>query len=79
MSSQDPSQVADCFTEDYRCEVPLHPSRGFIGNEQVRKNWTAIFARVKDRRARVLPWARDADFIWPSSSRQRLRDRGRTS
>jgi ketosteroid isomerase-like protein len=64
MSSQDPSQVAACFTEDYRVEVPLHPSRGFTGNEHVRQNWTEIFARVKDHRARVLRWARDADFIW---------------
>jgi ketosteroid isomerase-like protein len=64
MSSQDPSQVAACFTEDYRCEIPLHPSRGFTGNEDVRQNWTALFAHVKDHRARVLRWARDADFIW---------------
>lgn len=64
MSSQDPSQVAACFTEDYHVVTPLHPAREFTGNDQVLKNWTAIFDRVRDHRARVLRWAEDADFLW---------------
>lgn len=64
MSSQDASQVAACFTADYRCEMPLDPSRGFIGREQVLRNWTALFARVRDHKARVLRWAVDADSTW---------------
>lgn len=64
MSSGDPSEVAARFTDDYHCEVPLHPSRGFTGSEQVKQNWTGIFAHVKDHRARVLRWVQAEEFLW---------------
>ena len=57
MSSQDASQVAECFAEDYYCEFPLHPSRTFVGNDQVRKNWAGLFERVPDHEAHLLRWA----------------------
>lgn len=46
-SSGDPSEVAARFTDDYHCEVPLHPSLGFTGNEQVKQNWTDIQIRTR--------------------------------
>jgi ketosteroid isomerase-like protein len=53
-----------CFHEDYVNENPAHPQRGFRGNEQVRRNWTQIFAGVPDIRARVLRTAVDGDSLW---------------
>lgn len=66
MSSRDSSQVAECFAEDYRCEFPLHPSRGFVGNERVRENWGRLFERVPDHRAHLLRWAPASEVgtIW---------------
>ena len=54
MSSGDANQVAACFAGDFQVVTPLHPSRGFTGNEKVRQNWAAIFAQVPDRRGRLL-------------------------
>ncbi|KAA0097983.1 nuclear transport factor 2 family protein [Mycolicibacterium sp. P1-18] len=50
INSGDPGRVADCFTDDYRAELPHHPERSFTGNEQVRNNWTMIFAGISDLR-----------------------------
>ncbi len=47
-----------CFASDYRNETPAHPERGFVGNEQVRKNWTQIFAAVPDLTAKILRYIR---------------------
>lgn len=64
LNTHDPSQVAAAFTDDYHCEVPMHPERGFTGNEQVRQNYAAIFDRMRDLRAEVLRWIGDGDVIW---------------
>lgn len=53
-----------CFAEDYRNETPVHPARGFTGVEQVRRNWTQIFANVADVRAEVVAGAVDGDSSW---------------
>ncbi|WP_037583987.1 nuclear transport factor 2 family protein [Stigmatella aurantiaca] len=65
IDSHDPQRVADCFTSDYRSEVPLHPDRSFVGNDHVLRNWTAMFARVPDITARILRSATGDDgTIW---------------
>jgi hypothetical protein len=48
------------FATDYRNETPAHPSRGFVGRDQVRENWTHILAAVPDLRAVLLRWASGA-------------------
>jgi hypothetical protein len=53
-NSHDVDRVADCFTTDYVNSTPTHPARGFEGREQVRRNWTQIFAGVPDLEAAVL-------------------------
>lgn len=53
-----------CFDEDYVNVNPAHPQRGFRGNEQVRRNWSQIFAAVPDVSARVLRSAVDGDTLW---------------
>jgi ketosteroid isomerase-like protein len=63
-NDHDLEAVVDCFTEDYRNETPAHPSRGFRGRDQVRKNWQQILAAVPDLRASVLRCAVDGDAVW---------------
>ncbi len=37
-----------CIAPDYQSTLPLHPDRTFKGREQVRQNWTAVFAGMPD-------------------------------
>jgi hypothetical protein len=46
MSAHDLEALVDCFAVGYHCEVPLHPSRSFTGQEHVRQNWSGLFAHV---------------------------------
>ena len=64
MNAHDLEAMVSCFARDYVNETPVHPQRGFQGNEQVRKNWTQIFANVPDLRARVPRRAVDGDTLW---------------
>ncbi|HEY4927513.1 MAG TPA: nuclear transport factor 2 family protein [Acidimicrobiales bacterium] len=53
-----------CFASDYRNETPAHPERGFVGNEQVRLNWTQIFGAIPDLSAEVLRCTVNGDTVW---------------
>ena len=64
ISTHDLEALVSCFTEDYRCDMPTQPARGFVGQEVVRKNWAGLFARVPDIEARVLRFVQDGDVIW---------------
>jgi ketosteroid isomerase-like protein len=57
-------RLVDCFAEDYVNTAPAHPPRGFVGREQVRRNWQTIFAGLPDVRARVVAVAAAGDEIW---------------
>ncbi len=63
-NAHDLEALVDCFAEDYVNETPAHPSRGFHGREQVRRNWSAIFAAVPDITVRVLATAVDGGVVW---------------
>ena len=56
--------LVDCFATEYVNETPLHPARGFRGRDQVRRNWTQIFAGVPNLRARVLRSIADDSTVW---------------
>lgn len=56
--------LVGCFTEDYVNETPVHPARGFIGREQVRRNWTQIFAAVPDITIEALQFVEHGDAVW---------------
>ena len=56
--------LVDCFAPDYRNETPLHPSRGFVGRDQVRRNWEQIFTHVPNLHASVLRRAVSGDTVW---------------
>jgi ketosteroid isomerase-like protein len=64
MNAHDLEALVGCFTEDYHCEIPMHPARSFVGQDQVRRNWTGLFTNVPDLRARVLRSAQDGDLLW---------------
>ncbi|MDH2444904.1 nuclear transport factor 2 family protein [Amnibacterium sp. CER49] len=36
------------FAEDYVNITPNHPGRDFVGRDQVRSNWSALFAGIPD-------------------------------
>jgi ketosteroid isomerase-like protein len=63
-NAHDVERIVDCFTEDYVNETPAHPARGFVGRDQVRRNWTAILAGVPDHRAELLHAIADGDTVW---------------
>lgn len=63
-NAHDLEAVVDCFASDYRNETPAHPERGFVGRDQVRKNWSQIFALVPDVRVEVLRYSVDGETVW---------------
>jgi hypothetical protein len=68
VNDHDIEALVSCFAEDYVNETPAHPLRGFSGRDQVRKNWTQIFAGVPDARAEVPRVAVDATRCGPSGT-----------
>ncbi len=54
MNRHDAEGVAALFAADYRSEQPLHPNRGFGGQDQVLANWTSVFDGVPDFVAEAL-------------------------
>jgi hypothetical protein len=64
VNAHDLEAVTRCFAPDYRNETPAHPGRGFLGQNQVSKNWERIFSAVPDVTARVLSSAIAEDAVW---------------
>ena len=64
INAHDLDAMVALFAEDYVNEWPAHPQRGFRGNEQVRRNWSQIFAGVPDLRARLPRMVVDGDIVW---------------
>jgi hypothetical protein len=62
-NDHDLDALARCFAPGYRNETPAHPARGFLGRDQVRRNWHQIFAGVPDIRAEVR-WIADDRTAW---------------
>ena len=63
-NDHDLNALVSCFAEDYENQTPAHPSRGFRGKAQVRRNWEQIFAFVPDLRAEVTRSTVDGDVVW---------------
>jgi SnoaL-like protein len=60
----DPHATAALFSADYHSVSPAHPSRAFIGNEQVLKNWSAVFSGVPDFQSTVLASVTEGEDEW---------------
>jgi ketosteroid isomerase-like protein len=54
----------ECFDPEYESLQPVHPREAFKGREQVRKNWSAIFAGVPDFRSELVRTAVEGDEVW---------------
>ena len=63
-NAHDIEALVACFSPAYRNETPAHPEQGFVGREQVRTNWSQIFAAVPDISAEVLRLAVDGSTAW---------------
>jgi ketosteroid isomerase-like protein len=64
VNEHDLDALATCFQPDYQSEQPIHPDRAFRGTDQMRKNWSQIFAAVPDIEATVLRCAAEGDVVW---------------
>jgi ketosteroid isomerase-like protein len=64
VADRDLEAVVACFSPGYRNETPVHPERGFTGRDQVRQNWTQIFAAIPDIEAEVVRLAVDGNVVW---------------
>ena len=73
---RDPVAIEACFRPDYRNETPAHPSRGFTGRDQVRRNWEQILGAVPDLRVQVERWVADGDMLWTEWSQRGTRRDG---
>lgn len=63
-NTHDLEAIVACFAADYRNETPLHPARGFVGREQVRRNWTHILAAIPDVSTEIVACLADGDTVW---------------
>ena len=63
-NAHDIDAFVSCFATDYSSEQPAHPGRAFVGSEQVRKNWTAMFAGVRDFSAELVDSASEGATAW---------------
>jgi ketosteroid isomerase-like protein len=64
MNARDIEAFVACFAEDYDSEQPAHPDRAFVGREQVRENWSAVFGGVPDFSAELVSVASIGDTEW---------------
>ena len=64
MNAHDIEAFVACFAEDYESVQPAHPDRAFHGRDQVRANWSEVFAGVPDFRAEVVRVAAVGDTAW---------------
>ena len=79
INGHDADRVADCFTENYQTETPLHPSQGFTGRARVRENWRGILARFPDLRATVLRFCQHESGLWSEWEMSATSDEGTPS
>jgi ketosteroid isomerase-like protein len=63
-NAHDLDGVVSCFANDYVNVTPAHPARGFVGPDQVRKNWSQIFGAVPDIEVAVVAAAFDGGTAW---------------
>jgi ketosteroid isomerase-like protein len=63
-NEHDLEALVGCFAPDYENQTPAHPTRNFVGREQVRRNWEQIFAAVPDVRSEVVASAFDGPTAW---------------
>jgi ketosteroid isomerase-like protein len=64
MNAHDIDSFVSLFAPDYDSRQPVHPDRAFVGRDQVRANWSAVFSGVPDFRAELVATAVESDTLW---------------
>ena len=64
MNAHDIEAFVACFAEDYESVQPAHPDRAFRGRDQVRANWSEVFAGVPDFHAEIVGVTAVGDTTW---------------
>jgi hypothetical protein len=64
MNAHDIDAFVALFAPDYESDQPAHPDRAFVGSEQVRRNWSEMFAGVPDFRAELTRASADGETLW---------------
>jgi len=64
LNDHDLDRMVALFHPDYDSRQPAHPGRAFIGLEQVRANWAAMFRGVPDLRVEVVRFVQDGEVNW---------------
>ena len=64
MNDHDIEAFVACFAEDYDSAQPAHPDRAFRGHDQVRSNWSTVFAGVPDFHAELIRVDAVDDAVW---------------
>jgi len=64
MNTHDIDAFVALFAADYDSRQPAHPDRAFVGNDQVRANWSAVFSGVPDFAAELIATAVEGDTLW---------------
>jgi len=64
INAHDFDAAAGVMHQNYQSEQPTHPGRAFLGRDQMRANWQAMFAGIPDFHAEVLRSVCDGDTIW---------------
>ena len=63
-NARDIEAMVALFAPDYDSVQPAHPDRAFTGREQVRQNWSAVFAGVPDFRSELVRTCADGETVW---------------
>lgn len=64
IDAHDVDALTAVFADDVDSRQPAHPERDFQGAEQIRANWSAIFAAVPDLTARLERSVSDGATVW---------------
>jgi ketosteroid isomerase-like protein len=62
--ARDIDAMVALFAPDYDSVQPAHPDRAFVGREQVRENWSAVFAGVPDFSSELVSRCADGNTVW---------------
>lgn len=64
INAHDVDTQVSYFHPNYESRLPCHPSENFTGNDQVRKNWSALMGAVPDLRLDLERWAVNGSEVW---------------
>ncbi|MDR6905106.1 ketosteroid isomerase-like protein [Agromyces sp. 3263] len=64
MNLHDLDAMVALFHPEYDSRQPAHPGRTFVGRQQVRANWRAMFSGIPDFRAELVRSTQDGDLEW---------------